>query len=566
MRLLACALLVVLPATLLGQEPNPTQSMSQQGVSHQPAPGGPNPIFRVQVVSRSIQAVSYRNRSGWTKIDFQGTSLAPQARGTADVNSRLGHMEVKLDVKNLPSARNFGPLYLTYVLWAITPEGHASNLGEVVIDSNGNFKGDVTSDLQAFGLIITAEPYFSVRQPSDVVVMENIVRNDTMGKIEAVDAKYELLPRGQYEYHVPEAQLHPVDLNSNKKSPLELYEAINAVQIAQYAKADQFAGDTYQKATSLLSQAEDYQARKEWKPSIMTAKEATQQAEDARTISLRRQQQLALDQERQDAAARQAAAQQAAQQAQQQAAMDAQGKREAEERARLEAQQRQQAEQARQEADAARAQADAARAQAATEAQKAQQAAAEADRLRQQAETEKNQLREQLLQQFNSVLPTRETARGLVVNMQDVLFDTGKYTLKGPAKLALAKIAGIVGSHPGLNLQVEGYTDSTGTAELNQRLSEQRANAVRDFLMQQGVNTQNMTAVGYGENYPVAPNDSSSGRQLNRRVELVVSGEVIGVKIGVPPTNQGPGMPPMPNQPPMNRPPATNTTNPSQNR
>ncbi len=570
MRLLASALLVLLPAMLPGQEPNPTQSMSPQGVNQQPAQGGPNPIFRVQVVSRSIQAVSYRNRSGWTKIDFQGTSLAPQARGTADVNSRLGHMEVKLDVKNLPAARTFGPLYLTYVLWAITPEGHASNLGEVVVDSNGNFKGDVTSDLQAFGLIITAEPYFSVRQPSDVVVMENIVRNDTMGKIEAVDAKYELLPRGQYEYHVPEAQLHPVDLNSNKKSPLELYEAINAVQIAQYAKADQFAGDTYQKASSLLSQAEDYEARKEWKPAIMTAKEAAQQAEDARTISLRRQQQMALDQERQDAAARQAAAQQAAQQAQQQAEQEAQQKREAEERARLEAQQRAQAEQAKQEADAARAQADAARAQAAAEAQKAQQAAAEADRLRQQAETEKNQLREQLLQQFNSVLPTRETPRGLVVNMQDVLFDTGKYTLKGPAKLALAKIAGIVGSHPGLNLQVEGYTDSTGTAELNQRLSEQRANAVRDFLMQQGVNTQNMTAIGYGENYPVAANDTASGRQLNRRVELVVSGEVIGVKIGVPPT-QGPNMGPTPNQPPtnqppMNRPPATTSTNPPQNR
>ncbi len=537
-----------------------------QSANHQNAAGGSNPIFRVQVVSRSIQAVSYRNRSGWTKIDFQGTSLAPQARGTADVNSRLGHMEIKLDVKDLPAARNFGPLYLTYVLWAITPEGHASNLGEVVVDSNGNFKGDVTSDLQAFGLIVTAEPYFAVRQPSDVVVMENIVRNDTMGKIETVDAKYELLPRGQYEYHVPETQLHPVDLNSNKKSPLELYEAINAVQIAQYAKSDQFAGDTYQKATSLVSQAEDYEARKEWKPAIMTAKEATQQAEDARTISLRRQQQLALDQERQDAAARQAAAQQAAQEAQQQAAQEAQQRQQAQEQARLEGQQRQQAEQAKQEADAARAQADAARADATAQAQKAQQAAAEADRLRQQAETEKNQLREQLLQQFNSVLPTRETPRGLVVNMQDVLFDTGKYTLKGPAKLALAKISGIVGSHPGLNLQVEGYTDSTGTAEFNQKLSEQRANAVRDFLMQQGVNTQNMTAIGYGENYPVAANDSSSGRQLNRRVELVVSGEVIGVKIGVPPSTQGPNMNPMPNQPPTNQPPMRSTTNPPQNR
>ncbi|MBV9404203.1 MAG: OmpA family protein [Acidobacteriaceae bacterium] len=364
-----------------------------------------------------------------------------------------------------------------------------------------------------------------------------------MGKWETVDAKYELLPRGQYEYHVPEAQLRPVDLNSNKKSPLELYEAMNAVQIAQYARADQNAGDTYQKAQSLLTQAEDYQARKEWRPAIMTAKEATQQAEDARTISLRRQQQMALDEERREAAARQAAAQQAATQAEQEAAEEARKKQQAEEQARLEAQQRQAAEQAKQEADAARAQASA-------EAQKAQQAAAEADRLRQQAEMEKNQLREQLLQQFNAILPTRETPRGLVVNMQDVLFDTGKYTLRNPAKLALARISGIVGSHPGLNLQIEGYTDSTGTAEFNQKLSEQRANAVRDFLMQQGVNTQNMTALGYGENYPVASNDTSAGRQLNRRVELVVSGEVIGVKIGVPPTSNAQPLT-VPMQPPQ---------------
>lgn len=497
---------------------------------------GPVPIFKVQVVSRSIQAVSYRNHSGWTKIDFQGTSLAPQATGSADVNSRLGHMEIKLNAKHLPAARQFGPLFLTYVLWAITPDGHASNLGEVVVDSDGNFKGDVTTELQAFGLIVTAEPYFAVRQPSDVVVMENIIRNDTMGKWEVVNAKYELLPRGQYTYQVPEAQLHPVDLNSNKKSPLELYEAINAVQIAQYARADKFSDDTYENAKTLLNQAEDYEARKQWNPAIMTAKEAVQKAEDARTISLRKQQQLALDQERADAAARQAAAQQATQQAQMQAEQAAQQKAQAEEHARLEAQQAQAAEQAKAEADAARA-------QAAAEAQKAKEAASEADRLRQQAEQEKNQLREQLLQQFNAVLPTIETTRGLVVNMQDVLFDTAKYTLKEPAKIALARISGIVISHPGLNLQIEGYTDSTGTADFNQKLSEQRANAVRDFLMTQGVNTQNMNAVGYGENYPVASNDTSQGRQQNRRVQLVVSGEVIGVKIGTPPT-AGQGMNP----------------------
>ncbi len=511
---------------LFAQEPNPTQSIGQQSAQNNQG----NPIFRVQVVSRSIAAVTYRDRSGWTKVDFQGTALAPKAKGNAQVRSQPGYMQVKVDIKDLPSARTFGDLYLTYVLWAITPDGRPYNLGEVLVDSNGNYSGQMTTQLQAFGLIVTAEPYFNVHQPSDVVVMENIIRQDTEGKWQTVDAKFELLPRGQYTYQVPDSQRKPVDLNADKKSPLELYEAQNAVQIAKYAKADQFAPEQYHQAEKLWQQAQDYRARKQWKPAVMTSREAVQKAEDARTISLRKQQQLALQHEREEAAARQAAAQQ-------QAAEDAKRTQEARQQAQLEAQQRAQAEAAQKQADA--------------DAAKAQQAATEAERQRQQAEAEKNALRERLLQQFNSVLPTRETPRGLVVNMQDVLFDTGKYTLKTPAQLALARISGIVMSHPGLNLQIEGYTDSTGSMEFNQRLSEQRANAVRDFLLTQGVNTNNMTALGYGVNYPVAANDTVAGRKMNRRVELVVSGEVIGTKIGVPPSQAPPSpVPPTAPQPP----------------
>ena len=533
----SASLALVTIALAFGQEANPTQSTQQQNQS-----GGPAPIFKVQVVSRSIQAVSYRNRSGWTRVDFQGTAIAPQAKGTADVNSRLGHMEIRLDVRKLPSPRTFGSEFLTYVLWAITPDGHAANLGEVVLDSDGNFKGDVTTELQSFGLIITAEPYFAVRQPSDVVVMENVIRQDTMGKVEVVNANYQLLQRGQYTYNVPESQRHPIDLDSDKKSPLELYEAMNAVQIARYAKADQYGGDTFTDAVKLLDQAQDYKARKQWNPSIMTSREAVQKAEDSRIISLRKQQELALQQEREEAAARQASAQQRAQLEQQKAQEEAQRRAEAEQFARLEAEQRAEAERARREAEAARA-------EAAAQAQKAQQAAAEADRLRQQATMEKDQLRAQLLQQFNSVLPTRETPRGLVVQMQDVLFDTGKYTLKEPAREALAKISGIIISHPGLNLQVEGYTDITGSDQFNQKLSEQRADTVREYLMKEGIAPQNITSVGYGKQYPVASNDTPSGRQLNRRVELVVSGEVIGVKIGVPPSQGQAPAPTPPSEP-----------------
>jgi len=527
MKVISSALLLFLPAALFAQEPHPLQNTGQ---TNQQNPSTSEPIFKVEVVSRSVQAVSYRQNSNWTKVDLQGTALAPQAKGTAQVRSQLGHMEIKVDIKKLPSARTFGPLYLTYVLWAITPDGRPSNLGEVLVNSDGNYSGQITSHLQAFGLIVTAEPYFSVHQPSDVVVMENIIRSDTLGKWETVNANYALLPRGTYTYHVPETQLKPVDLNSNKKNPLQIYEAQNAVQIAEYAKADQYASDVFQNAQSLWQQAQDYQTRKEWNSAIMTAREAVQKAEDARVISLRKQQELARQQEREEAAARQAAAQK---KAEEEAALA----RQAQQQAEAEAAQRAAAEKAKAEADAARA-------QAAAEAEKAQQAADEANRLRQQALQQQQQLRQQLLQQFNSVLPTRETPRGLVVNMQDVLFATGKYDLTMPAQLALAKISGIIVSHPGLNLQVEGYTDSTGSEGFNQKLSEQRADTVRNFLMQQGISPQNLNAVGYGENYPVASNDTAAGRKLNRRVELIISGEVIGVQIGVPPTQQAPAVAP----------------------
>ncbi|MBV9266615.1 MAG: OmpA family protein [Acidobacteriaceae bacterium] len=526
MRILTCAMLIALPLTVLAQDTNANQSTNQGNQSSS------NPIFKVQVVSRSIPAVSYRNRSGWTKIDFQGTSIAPKAHGTADVNSRLGNMEIKVDIKDLPAPTTYGSEFLTYVLWAITPEGHAVNLGEVVVDDHGNYKGDLTTSLQAFGLIVTAEPYWGVRMPSDVVVMENVTRSDTKGKEEVINASYELLPRGQYTYHVPESQLHPVDMTS-KKNPQEIYEAENAIQIARYARADQYAQDTFQNATQLLNQAEDYQMRKQWKPAIMTAKEAVQKAEDARQISLKRQEQEALDQERQQAAAREAAERARAEQETAAAAEASKQRQQAEQQAQLEAQQRAAAEQAKAEADAARA-------QAASEAQKAQAAADEANRLRQQAENERNALREQLLQQFNAILQTRETTRGLVINMSDVLFDIGKYSLKEPAREKLAKLSGIILSHPGLNLRVEGYTDITGSDAFNQKLSEQRADTVREFLINQGLTPDSISSVGYGKAYPVASNDTASGRAMNRRVELVVSGEIIGVRIGQPPT-EGPG-------------------------
>ena len=501
---------------LSAQIANPTQKAPQEENSQEQSQSPSqqkNPVFRVQVVSRTIQAVSYRNRSGWTKVDFQGTALAPKANGQAEVNSRKGYMQVKATVKKLPTATSFGNEYLTYVLWAITPDGRAKNLGELLINNDGNADLDVTTDLQSFGLIVTAEPYFAVTQPSDVVVMENIIRKDTKGKFEEVDAKYQLLPRGIYTAQLPSGREEPMQMD--KKVPLELYEARNAILLSRAAGADKFATEVFQNAQNLLNQAQRYQDRKAGdKPVIMTSREAVQKAEDARIISIRRQRELALQKQREDQAARVAAAKAAAAQSEHQQKLADQQRLLAEQQAQLDAQKREQAEQARKIAEAAQA-------QAAAEAASARQSAAQAD-------AQREAMRKQMLAQLNQVLQTRETARGLIMNLSDVLFDFGKYTLKPETREKLAKVSGILLTHPDMHLQVEGYTDNVGSDEFNQKLSEQRADSVRDYLISQGISADSITSKGFGKTNPIASNDTAKGRQQNRRVEIVVSGGAIG--------------------------------------
>jgi outer membrane protein OmpA-like peptidoglycan-associated protein len=524
-------------ATLCAQAPNPTQQPALTPAET----GQPMPIFRVTVVSRTISAINYHHRSGTTQIDFRGTELMPTARGEARVDSQMGSTKIDVHVNHLTPAGQFGPEYLTYVLWAITPEGRAQNLGELAL-SGDHSSLQATSSLQVFGLIVTAEPYFAVTQPSDVVVMENFVRNDTTGTIEQVEAKYELLQRGQYVLNRTAYQ--PVRINP--KGPLQLAEAENAVEIARLAGADRYAADTFQKATIALQNAEGFMSNHGGKPVETNAREAAQMAEDARIITYKRiaDEQLANERRmkeeqlaQQRAAAEQAQA--AAQAADAQRAAAEQAQREAQAATAQAVQDKAAADAARVSADAARAAADAARAaalqqqqQAEAEADRARQAAAQADAQRQQAEAEKTQMRERLRQQLNAILETRETARGLIVNINDVLFDFNKYTLKPGAREKMAKVSGILLAYPGLKLQLEGHTDSVGGDDYNLQLSQQRADAVRDFLTQQGVPVADITSIGLGKSDPVASNDTSAGRQQNRRVELVVSGEAIGMHGG----------------------------------
>ncbi|MFZ0427377.1 MAG: OmpA family protein [Acidobacteriota bacterium] len=497
------------------------------------------PVYRVVVIERTMKAINYQHRSGDTKIDFRGTDLQPNARGEAKVESKKGYLEIEVEFDDMQPATRYGAEYLTYVLWAITPEGRTSNLGEVLLNGGTKGKLDVTTELQVFGLAVTAEPYFAVTMPSNLVVMENAVREDTKGQIEEMDAKYELLQRGQYEQLA-----NPLVLKSDPKVPLELYEARNAVQIARTAGADQFASDTFAKAENSLRQAEGYQARKEGHKSIVrAARVAVQTAEDSRAIAVQRQEEERLARERQASTDREASAQAAA-------AAEAQMRVQAETDLRIEAERRANAEVERKAAEAETAavriksEAERVAAQAAAEqaARTAAQAEAdrillatqEAERVRLNAEAEQAELRAQLLRQFNSILETRDTARGLIVNMSDVLFDTAQYSLRPVARERLAKVAGILLGHPGLKLEVEGHTDSVGGEAYNQRLSEQRAESVRNYLIEQGIAGMNLSpAKGFGKSQPVATNGTAAGRQSNRRVELIVSGELIGTEIAL---------------------------------
>ena len=495
------------------------------------------PTYRVTVVSRSIQAVNYKHRGGATKLDFAGTDLMPEANGQAKVESKKGYIEIEVEFGNLQKPTTFGNEYLTYILWAISPEGRAVNLGEILVGDNHRSKVDVTTDLQAFALVVTAEPYYAVRQPSNVVVIENVVRDDTKGTIEAMHTKYELLERGGY---IPTGyKFDPVILNA--KLPLEFFEARNALRIAQSEGAETYANDSYQHAVRLMNKVDEDATSKhtDRKAMIGVAREVVQTAEDARAITVKKIDQERLENERQAAANAQADTQAQADDAtrqKEQAQADQVRAEHARDRAESDTA-RAQADTARAQADSDIAKSDMANSQAASaDALSAAQADADQSRLAaqqaqlnsQQAEADKAAMRIRLSEQLNKILQTRDSARGLIVSMSDVLFDTGKYSLKPGAREKLAKVAGILLAYPGLNIEVGGYTDNVGGDAMNQTLSENRAGSVRDYLVQQGVAANSVTAKGFGNTLAVASNDNASGRQQNRRVELLVSGEAIG--------------------------------------
>jgi len=591
-------------ALLMAQVPNPTQTNLPETTRDG------RPIFRVTSVSKSVTSINYHHRQGSTIVGMAGTANLPKAEGEAKVESKTGATKVQVDVDKMLPAQSLGDDLLTYVVWAITPEGRAENLGELMLDGD-HARLQSATELQSFGLIVTAEPYYAVSQPSDMVVMENVLKQGTTGTISVIDAKYELLEKGSFVNRLPAADR--AKLRENKNAPLDLLQARHAVAIARSSGAGRYAADTMQKADTDLYNAEAFFRSKGDKKKVQTlARNVTQLAEDARIITVKKMEQESLEGERRMAASRVASAETAADQesrrrelaeADRKLALESERNAqfvaalERRERLRVESQNtdldeaRKAAQAALKESEAGRLQAEVAqktatdeqqRLRAETEASRilaaqeqarlrsetataqlaAEQARKQADDARMKAEGASKQAEEarmkadaelaasrqqqealqgkvtqaeaaavaaraELLRQLNLVLQTRETARGLIVNMSDVLFDTAKFALRPAAREKLSRIAGIVMAYPGLKLEVEGHTDSVGDDTSNQVLSERRAESVRNFLVQNNVPAQAISSKGMGESMPVADNVSADGRRTNRRVELVVSGTSI---------------------------------------
>jgi len=486
-----------------------------------PANGQTVPIYRVTVVERTVRAVNYQYRTGPTQIDFRGTVLMPQAKGEATVEAKAGRAEIDARFDRVDSAARFGPEYLTYVLWAVTPDGHAKNLGEVLTNHSDKGRLMVTTDLQSFGLIVTAEPYAAVRLPSDVVVMENQVRPDTIGNSEPINVKFELMPRGAYTYNVPaapHASEGPKVSMARYESLLEVYQAQNAVQIAQSEGAAQFAPEVFARAQQQLQSARQLEMEKAGRSQVVTAaRQAAETAEDARVLAAQRKHDQELAQARTEAAAerqRRIEADAAAQHAQAEAAAEHQT---------LEAERT-----ARRQAEAMASAATSAPAAPPPPAGPAQTPSASSESANRmdlsQENREKANLRVSLLAQLNGALGARDTPRGLVMTVPDADFRGA--SLNPAIGAGLSRIASIVAANPGLSVDVEGNADSPGAEAAN--IARQRAEAVRAVLIDSGLRPDSVSARSLGDSRLIVGNATAAAREQNRRVEIVISGSAIG--------------------------------------
>jgi outer membrane protein OmpA-like peptidoglycan-associated protein len=471
------------------------------------------PTAQVNAAKRVTLAIKYKDDDG-TSVNMVGTNLNPQAAGRAEVKRKEGRTRVRLEMENIGNPQSLGAYYTTYILWAIAPEGQADNLAELPVKSK--FDIEVTTSFQTFGLIITAEPHSAVKLPSPVIIAENALRKGTEGGIEASRIDYSGDPGTLYVVASPDAP----SLNADYTTPLLILGARRSVEIARRAGATQYAEPELREAEIKLAALEQTwpgKRRDEEKYSGL-ARDVMRLGERARELAVEREYQARLDRERHEASTAIAQANNEADRAREEADRAKEqtaAYREALGRAESEvAAARSRVQDALTEADKAKAREELARAEA-------EQAKLEA----QQARQDMAGLQDKLFTSLSAILETRREARGLIVNLSDVLFDFNQASLKPGAREKLSKLAGVLLAYPGsYHIEIEGHTDAVGSQDYNQKLSEDRAETVHDYLAKAGIAPDRIVAVrGFGKIRPVASNDTPEGRQQNRRVEIVIS-------------------------------------------
>jgi len=464
-------------------------------------------------VKRSTLAISYPEGHD-SSVNIIGTSLSPTIDGKAKIERKSGRTRIKLDIDRLPNPQSLGAFYTTYILWAIAPEGQPDSLAELGIKDKTEI--DVTTTFQTFGLIITAEPYATVKHPSPIIVAENTLRKNTEGGITSSKVEYLGDPGTLYVVSMPGFAAIDADFNT----PLDVLGARRSVEIARRARAHQFAETELNDAEVKLAALEQIWPadRKDQKRYDALAHDVMRLAEHARTAANERAEIARLENERRAARNTIARAENEADRARAEAG--AARDEAANYKAAMDA--------AKQEAALAKERVEQAKTDADREKANAELAKAEAEEARLQAEQakqERDAAQANLYKSLSAILETRREARGLIINLSDVLFDLDKSTLKPGAREKLAKLTGILMAYPGAyHVQIEGYTDSTGGVDYNQKLSESRAQSVHDYLVQSGLTAERITSTrGFGLNNPVATNDTAEGRQMNRRVEIIIS-------------------------------------------
>lgn len=443
-------------------------------------------------------------------MKFRGTNRLPQASGEAKIQTKKGATEIEIELDEMKPAYFFGGDYSCYVLWIVSPEGHVDNAGEFILEGNRS-KLNVSTPLETFGMFVTAEPHFLVSTPSRFVVLENTRPTEDIAPLKASQIKYRGF-EGVYQY-TQETLVQDPEVKGEVR--VELRQARTAVELAERAGAAEFAPQELARAREALNRTGDaLEARSGRQVVSELGREAVRLAVEAQKLAEERAFQAALDTERKAQADRAARLEKGMKEAQSEADRQRLQAEQEQLRAQMEAHARAEA-QRRAEAEAQRA---------AQAEQQARQAQGEAER----AQQERARLHARLQEALGTVVEIRVTARGLIVNLPDILFDFNRATLRPQAREVLSKLSGILLVTPDTRLSVEGHADSIGTEDYNQGLSERRAQSVRDYLVANGLSSELVVALGFGEAKPIAPNtkpdgsDDPAGRQRNRRVEIVI--------------------------------------------